>query len=229
MQPSIDSQSMWNGVSLIYTNFCLPSDGGGGGSRGGASNLFTAGGFFGPGGRANLLKRLRMVLIFFVWSSCVYTLVSSVFKLLRQTASGISGSLRGQSSEPSVSKLMPDEVHETLLSTEGAEDEVEISAGAKTSSVCRNPESASFVVSSGKEKDLPEASMTSIGRGGPADLEGIEALSVDGRQRAYLDLLKRHSSSSRMAGERSQGEQAAHSLGIYVMILGCVAFFFVAA
>ncbi len=45
-----------------------------GGNRGGAYNAFT-GGFFGPGGKFNLLDRIRMLLLFFAWTSFMYTIV----------------------------------------------------------------------------------------------------------------------------------------------------------
>jgi hypothetical protein len=173
-----------------------------------------------------------MVLLFFVWSSCVFTVVSSVLKLLRHAATGIRGWV------PQQSVQAPDELlHETILSTEAAEEEGgDDIREVGSDSAARCPRAASGSVEgapcvspSGQGRALSESSVTSIDGGGVADLEAIEALSVDERQRAYLDLLQRHGSSSKMAGSRAPGELASHSVGIYVMILGCVAFFFVAA
>jgi hypothetical protein len=62
--------------------------GGGGNNRGGAFNLFTAGGFFGPNGGRFILKRIMLLVTFFAWT----TFLSLMYHSLTTMASQLSSS-----------------------------------------------------------------------------------------------------------------------------------------
>ena len=202
---------------------------GGGGNRGGAFNLFTAGGFFSPGGRANLFGRLRILFLFFCWSACMYTIISSVLRLMRYAVSGITipkwsddgRGAKGDTGETALASASEEE-GESILEEAGASSRAapSVREAAAAAEGTRTP-------SSSLRGGTVNGTLTGQqGTGGLSDM-AIEAGSVDEQQRAYLDLLQRHSAAARAAGEGGTGGRslAAQSTGLYFMILGCVAFF----
>ena len=211
-----------------------PRPSGGGGNRGGAFNLFTAGGFFSPGGRANLFGRLRILFLFFCWSACMYTIISSVLRLMRYAVSGItipkwSHDERGGKRETGETALASasEEEGESVLEEAGASTRAAPSAREAEAAPEAATASGAGAPSSSLRGGATNGMLTGQqGAGGLSDM-AIEAGSVDEQQRAYLDLLQRHSAAARAAGEGGTGGRslAAQSTGLYFMILGCVAFF----
>ena len=211
---------------------------GGGGNRGGAFNLFTAGGFFGNGGgQFSLFERLRMMVLFFAWSACMYAVTASVFQLAKQAVSGIT---IPKWDTPAKVDSAAVGYGETALMTEETEEESDgmgregnlattIGAGTflfPVEAVASRSGSVTRTESPSQDQGGAE------GSGAGLEELGIEAGTVDERQRAYLDLLDRHSSASKSgngpkATELGIGSHIANSGAIYLAMMGCVAFFFV--
>ena len=186
-----------------------------------------------------------MMALFVAWCGCMYAVIASVFRLTRLAVLGITVPKWDQANSGSVG------FGETALMTEDVEESdggILTSSGSLASAAAvSSPLSPSSAATGGMGSDTAASSTSSnasaaSGSGAGTGLEdlGIEAGTVDERQRAYLELLDRHSIASksgaaatvREAGNAADadlgvGSHTANSAAIYLMMMGCVAFFFI--
>ncbi|GAX80332.1 hypothetical protein CEUSTIGMA_g7770.t1 [Chlamydomonas eustigma] len=219
-------------------NFSGVGDGNGG-NRGGAFNLFT-GGFFGPNGGGSILKRLRLLIMFCIWSALMYSLTTSIIWLARTAVSSVKFPAWGSAAEAEeelkqggssevvaagdcVGAVAVASSVSAVVATSSPQDETreasEMSQGSPAASHLDHVDI--------DEADMHESTSSGVLVGELLEADAVEARAIGDVQRAYLDLLSRHGEAHATA--REEGVWAMGSLSesaaLFVMIVGCVTFF----